>query len=306
MLLVGAVPVFADIDSDRYCLDPGDCERRITPRTRALIPVHLGGQMADMPALEALARKHDLFLVEDSAQAIDGRWDGRASGSWGDFGSFSFQANKTITAGEGGLLTTDDPDLAEKATAYRAFGRFAAPVATTGGRSSGLMSQRLSGNYRLSEIQAAVLLAQLERFPEEDARRQENAERLTGLLAQVPGVRHVRVASEGSKHAYYYYVVRYDPECFAGRRPDVLARALAAEGIPFVPGDAVPTYRHPVFRHQDVPSCPVAEEACNRTLILRHQVLLAPGEAMGQIAEALAKVQALAGELEARPASVSA
>jgi dTDP-4-amino-4,6-dideoxygalactose transaminase len=326
VLMVGAVPVFADIDPGSYCLDVRDCARRITPRTRALIPVHLGGQMADMSAIAALAEKHGLAIVEDSAQAIDARWDNRPSGSWGAYGSFSFQANKTITSGEGGLLATDDPDLAEKASAFRAFGRFTTPGAATAGRSSGLLSQRLSGNYRLSEIQAAVLLGQLERFPEEDAARQENAAQLTRLLAQMPGVRHVRVDRERSKHAYYYYVIQYDPARFAGVKPAPLARALAAEGIPFVPGDAMPTYRHPVFRAEnlapslpaatlehyrkafdlDNPGCPNAESACERTLILRHQVLLAPAAAMAQIAEALAKVQACAGELAAQAAGVPA
>ncbi len=317
VLLVGAVPVFADIDPRSYCLDPRDCARRIGPRTRAVIPVHLGGQMADMTALSKLARDHDLAVVEDGAQAIGARWDGRNAGAWGSFGSFSFQSNKTITSGEGGLLATDDPDLAEKAAAYRAFGRFASPGAAPTGRSSGLMSRGLSGNYRLSELQSAALLGQLEKFPEQDARRQRNAAHLTGGLRRVPGVEQVRLDDHDSRHAYYYYLLRYDPARFAGLNPGTLARALAAEGAPFIPGDAVPTYRHPVFRPEslersispeqlehyrravdlDDPRCAAAEEACGRTLILRHQVLLAEAGDMDQIAEALAKVQSRAGEL---------
>ena len=317
VLMVGAVPVFADIDPRSYCLDPSDCARRITPRTRAIIPVHLGGQMADMDALSALARAHELALVEDSAQAIDARWMGRRSGAWGDFGSFSFQSNKTITSGEGGLLATDDAELAEKATAYRAFGRFAAAAGHVGDRSSSLVSQRLSGNHRLSELQSAVLLGQLEKFPGQDAQRQENASFLTRRLAQVRGVEHIRCDRGDSKHGYYYYLLRYDPARFAGAPPDLLARALAAEGIPFVPGDAAPVYRHPVFRPENLQRslapqtlehyrqvvegvrCPAAEEACTRTLILRHQVLLAKSADMEQIAEAVAKVQAGAHELAA-------
>jgi dTDP-4-amino-4,6-dideoxygalactose transaminase len=319
VLMVGAVPVFADIDPRSYCLDSRDCARRITPRTRAIIPVHLGGQMAGMTTIAKVAREHSLAIVEDSAQAIDARWEGRNAGAWGDFGSFSFQANKTITSGEGGLLATDDPDLAEKATAYRAFGRFASPGTSPAGRSSGLMSQRLSGNYRLSELQSAVLLGQLEKFPEEDARRQRSATHLTRQLATVAGVEHVRVDGRDSKHAYYYYLVRYDPAQFASATPSLLARALVAEGAPFVPGDAVPTYGHPVFRPENLErsispellkqyrravdpdghACPAAEEACGRTLILRHQVLLADPGDMDQIVEALAKVQSRAGDLAA-------
>jgi dTDP-4-amino-4,6-dideoxygalactose transaminase len=320
VLMVGAAPVFADIDPRSYCLDPIDCARRITPRTRALIPVHLGGQMAEMDALTELARRYGLAVVEDSAQAIDARWMGRRSGAWGDFGSFSFQSNKTITCGEGGLLATDDPDLAEKATAYRAFGRFAAPSAGAGDRSSSLVSHKLSGNHRLSELQSAVLLGQLEKFPAQDALRQENAAYLTRRLAGVRGVHHVRYDRSGSKHAYYYYLLRYDPESFGGAPPDLLARALAAEGVPFVPGDAAPIYRQPVFKPENLERslapqtlehyrgviggirCPAAEEACTRTLILRHQVLLASSADMDQIVEAVAKVQAGAHELEGHAA----
>jgi dTDP-4-amino-4,6-dideoxygalactose transaminase len=318
VLMVGAVPVFADIDPKNYCLDPIDCERKITARTRAMIPVHLGGQMADMEALRALAQHHGLSIIEDSAQAIGAAWAGRRSGSWGDLSSFSFQSNKTITSGEGGLVATDDETLAEKVIAYRAFGRLKSAGQKTAGRSSELMSQHLSGNHRLSEWQSAVLLGQLEKFPEQDAKRQKNAAFLTRRLAQVPGAEHVRCDALGSKHAYYYYLVRYDPVHFAGARPDLLARALAAEGVPFLPSDNVPIYRHPVFEPDQLqgtvlsptlehyrravdlrdPGCPAAETACRCTLILRHQVLLAEQVDMDDIVEALGKVQAHAGELE--------
>jgi dTDP-4-amino-4,6-dideoxygalactose transaminase len=317
VLMIGAVPVFVDIDPKSYCLDPTDCERKITARTRAMIPVHLGGQMADMEALHALAQRHGLAILEDCAQAIDAAWAGRKAGAWGDLGSFSFQSNKTITSGEGGLLATNDEILAEKITAYRAFGRFKSAGQKSAGRSSEVMSQRLSGNNRLSEWQSAVLLGQLEKFPEQDAKRQNNAVYLTQRLAQVKGTKHVRHDAPGSKHGYYYYLVRYDSELFAGLTPDLLARALVAEGIPFLPSDSVPLYRHPVFDPDQLqgavpsqtlehyrqavdlrdPRCPVVEEACRRTLILRHQVLLAEQADMDDIVEALGKVQARASEL---------
>ncbi len=325
-LMVGAVPVFADIDPRNYCLDPIDCERKITPRTRALIPVHLGGQMADMQALKVLAQRHNLAILEDSAQAIGATWAGRNSGAWGDVASFSFQSNKTLTSGEGGLVAADDQALAEKITAYRTFGRFSLSSPNMGDRSSGFLSQRLSGNYRLSEWQSAVLLGQLERFPQQDAKRQKNAAFLTRRLAELKGVEHIRLEAEGSKHAYYYYLVRYDPKLFAEGTPELVARALAAEGVPFIPGDSVPLYRHPVFdpdnlqgavssqtlehyrRAVDIrdPGCPAAEAACGCTLILRHQVLLAEESDMNDIAEAVAKVQANACELAPLKAGANA
>lgn len=317
VLMVGAVPVFADIDPRSYCLDPADCARKITPRTRAMIPVHLGGQMADMQALKALAQRHQLAILEDGAQAIGASWAGRNSGAWGDVASFSFQSNKTLTSGEGGLVATDDEALAAKVMAYRTFGRFTRSASNMGDRSSGFLSQRLSGNYRLSEWQSAVLLGQLEKFPQQDAKRQKNAAFLTRRLAELKGVEHIRLEAEGSKHAYYYYLVRYDPAAFAGAPPDLVARVLAAEGVPFIPGDSVPLYRHPVFDPENLknavpaetlehyrravdlrnPGCPAAEDACRCTLILRHQVLLAEESDMNDIAEAIAKVQAHAHEL---------
>jgi dTDP-4-amino-4,6-dideoxygalactose transaminase len=314
VLMVGGIPVFADIDADSYCLDPKDVAQRIGPYTRAILPVHLGGQMADMSALQELAQTSHLAIVEDAAQAIDATWNGKKAGCWGQLGTFSFQANKTITAGEGGLVTTNDPDLAEKVVAHRAFGRYRGPIEA---RSSAMLSKSLSSNYRLSELQAAVLLAQLERFPHQDARRQANAARLTKEVQKIPGIRHIRSGTSLSKHGYYYYLIRYDPAQYGRVDPDTLCKALHAEGIPFVSGDRQPIYRHPVFESEnlagvlcpsvlqkyretvnlDQPGCPVTEEACACTLILRHQVLLAEEDEMGDIAEALWKVQKNRNEL---------
>lgn len=319
VLMVGAVPVFADIDPETYCLDPRDAAQRIGTRTRVILPVHLGGQMADMAAIRKVAERYGLAIVEDCAQAINASWEGRKAGTWGEMGTFSFQSNKTMTCGEGGLVLTDTSELAEKVTAMRAFGRF---QDQSGERSSALRSQRLSSNYRLSEFQAAVLLAQLERFPGQDARRQANAALLTGRIRQIPGLRHVNKAGVESRHGYYYYMIRYDPEHFGHLSPEVLCRALNAEGIPFVQGDESPVYRHPVFqpanlagsicdealkRYLDAvdlenPQCPAAEEICGCTLILRHQVLLGEEQEMDDIAEALLKVQENIDELKQRDA----
>jgi dTDP-4-amino-4,6-dideoxygalactose transaminase len=308
VLMVGGIPVFADMDPQSYCLDPRDVNRRIGVNTRAVIPVHLGGHMADMSAFEDLAKAKGLALVEDSAQAIDAAWKGRKAGTWGDLGTYSFQANKTITSGEGGLVMTNNPGLAERAEAFRAFGRARGPGAE---RSSDLGSKWLSSNYRLSEFQAAVLLAQLERFPVQDARRQTNASRLSSGIHEIPGVRHVRVDHPEMKHGYYYYLIRYEPEQFGDLEPVELSKALQAEGIPFVPGDRKPIYRHPVFEIQnlaeflspqilekyreavdlDHPQCPATEEACGCTLILRHQVLLGEPRDVDDIVEALWKVR---------------
>ena len=308
VLMVGAVPIFADININSYCLEPRDIAHRITPNTRVILPVHLGGQMADMRAIGALAKNHSLAVLEDCAQAIDAALDDKKAGTWGNIATFSFQSNKTITSGEGGLIMTDNAQLAEKIVALRAFGRFKGKEAV---RSSDLTCQQLSSNYRLSEFQSAVLLGQLERFPDQDGRRQSNAVRLTEGIHEIPGMRHVRLNESNMKHGYYYYLVRYDPGEFGDLELDSLCGALNAEGIPFVPGDRKPLYRHPVFQPENLadylcpqvleryikavdlvhPDCPATEEACERTLLLRHQVLLGEPEDMDDIVAAMRKVQ---------------
>jgi dTDP-4-amino-4,6-dideoxygalactose transaminase len=308
VLVVGAIPIFADMEPSSYCLDPKDVARRITPRTRAIIPVHLGGHMTDMPSLMEIAEKKRIPVIEDCAQAIDSSLEEKKAGKWGALGTFSFQSNKTITSGEGGLITANDPALAERVVALRAFGRFRTGK---GVRSSDLTCQQVSSNYRLSEFQSAVLLAQLEKFPKQDARRQASAHRLTERLREIPGITHVLKQGVRMKHGYYYYLVRYDPAFFADAQPERLCEALNAEGIPFVPGDRKALYRHPVFQAEnlagvlspevlnhyrqaanvDNPDCPETEKACACTLILRHQVLLGEDKDMDDIVEALWKVQ---------------
>jgi len=310
VLMVGGIPVFADIDLDTYCISVDDVERKISSKTRAIIPVHLGGQMADMPALMNIAEEKGLRVIEDCAQAIGASIDGKKAGTWGDLGTFSFQANKTITAGEGGLVLTSNEVLGERVKALTAFGRIGGQDLE---RSSAFTSVMLSSNYRLSELQAAVLLAQLNRFPDLDKHRQENALYLTEELEKIPGIRHVRSRGRRGHHGYYYYLISFDPDCFEQLTSEELSRLLVAEGVPFLPGDSTPIYRQPVFQPENLegavcpgvlkeyrrrvnlsdPGCPNAEFACRTTLVLRHQVLLGDRRDMNDIVEALAKVQRL-------------
>jgi len=314
VLMVGAVPVFADIHPQSYCLDPEDVQRRIGSHTRVIMPVHLAGHMADMPQLIKIAEQNKLSIIEDCAQAIDADLEHKKAGTWGDLGTFSFQSNKTLTCGEGGLILTNDSQLAEKVVALRAFGRFREKQFV---RSSDLTCQQLSSNYRLSEFQSAVLLGQLEKFPAEDSRRQANARRLTAGIDEIPGLVHVRVDGLSMKHGYYYYLLKYEPEAYANHSPEEICAALNAEGIPFVPGDRKPLYAHPVFgvknlsttlspeaikRYQQAvnlsdPGCPATEQACRCTLILRHQVFLGRSADMDDIVEALWKVYKNINEL---------
>jgi dTDP-4-amino-4,6-dideoxygalactose transaminase len=245
-LVWGGVPVFVDVKLGTYCMDPIDAARKITPRTRAMIPVHLAGNAADMDALLALARRHSLKVIEDAAQALGVRYRGRPVGSIGDMGVFSLTEMKTITCGEGGVLVTDDPELALRARLIRNHGEAAA--------SMGWMDDIVGLNFRLTEIQAAVALAQLEALDQRNAHRHANA---TFLLDRLR-LQHLVPPHPEEGSDPIWYILKW---IWKGEMPrDVLAARLAAEGIPVTPGYPRLLHRHPLFVRRFGPaSCPVAE-----------------------------------------------
>jgi len=186
VITANATPVFADIELDTLNLDPKAVEALITPRTRAIIPVHFAGLPADMDAIMAIAQRHNLIVIEDAAHAHGAEYKGRRAGSIGHMGSFSFQSSKNLTAGEGGFITTNDPELAERCRSIHNCGR----------RPGHAWYEHfvISGNYRLSEIQGALLNAQLQRLEEQARRRDENGRYLTEHLGQIPGIKPQRIA----------------------------------------------------------------------------------------------------------------
>ncbi len=224
VLKVNALPVFVDIDPDTYCIDPQAVEAAITPRTRAVIPVHFGGHPADMDALLEICQKRNLALVEDAAHAHGAVWNNRKIGALGKFGSFSFQSSKNMTCGEGGMLLTNDQRLAEAADSLHTCGR------PTHGQ--WYEHHTLGGNYRLTEFQSALLLAQLDRLPGQVSRRESSAQVLDRELARIPGIRPQRRDPRCTVHAHHLYIFRVDLRQFGQiRLPDFVA-ALRAEGIP--------------------------------------------------------------------------
>src|ERR1043166_6391383 len=235
-LEVGAVPVFADIDPHTYTLDPASVEACITPRTRAIVPVHLGGRPADMDALMALARRHDLVVIEDAAQAWGASWQGRKAGTLGHAAGFSFQSSKNITAGEGGIILTNDA----------AIGALAQSLSNCGRQPDGLWYAHyvLGGNYRLSEFHGAVLRVQLRRYPPQLASRQANAAYLEQALSEVPGITTLRQDARVTSHAYHLLVLRYQAEAFGGASRERFLTAMCAEGIDGMHmGYSLPVYR---------------------------------------------------------------
>ena len=175
-----ATPIFADIELDNFNLDPRAIEAAITPRTKAVIPVHMGGLPVNMDAILDIARRHRLTVIEDAAHAHGAAYRGRRVGAIGQLGSFSFQSTKNLTSGEGGIILTNDDELAERCRSIHNCGRIA------GG--AWYEHHVMSGNYRLGEFQGAILNAQLTRFDAQAETRERNGKHLAERLAQLPGV----------------------------------------------------------------------------------------------------------------------
>lgn len=236
------VPVFADVEPGSFNLDPTDVARRVGPRTRAIMPVHLAGNPCDMAALMKLAGEHGLRVIEDCAQAWGARWQGRMVGTIGDFGCYSFNDYKHLSTGEGGVVGTNDEALGDGLSKWgdKHYDR------VTGGRDP----VTLSPNYRITEPQSAIAAAQLERHDAIVARRRELAARLTAGLAGVPGLR-LPAEAPGDTHSRWFYLVRVDAARFRASR-DVVAQALLAEGVQCESGYIPrPVYRYPVFQNHD-------------------------------------------------------
>jgi dTDP-4-amino-4,6-dideoxygalactose transaminase len=303
VLAVNATPVLVDVDADTLCIDSAAAEAAITDRTKAIVAVHVAGASCDLDALTELCARGGLRLIEDCAHAHGTFWRGRGVGSWGDFGSFSMQQSKLMTAGEGGVLICNDEAMRDRAWAYadcgRVKGKWFYHHATVG------------SNLRMTEWQGAVLRAQLERFPEQNRIRNENAVALNAALDEIDGIRtpcrDPRMDSQGN----YCFVFHYDSDRFAGLPLHRFEAALAAEGIPM--GVSYPSLSDlAVFRSANfgprlrsrAPAIdyaslhlPRAEAAAASTVWLQHRLLLAEREDVLDVARAVARIQSHAGDL---------
>lgn len=307
VLQVNAVPIFVDIDPGTYNIDTNKIEAAITERTRAIEVVHFGGQPVQMDEVMNIAKKHNLAVVEDAAHAHGSSYKNTRVGAIGDIGSFSFQASKNMTAGEGGLITTNDKQLATMCDSLLWAGREV-------GR-PWYEFHRLGWNYRITEFQAAILSAQLERLEEQNKTRTENATYLTSLLNNIHGITPCTVLPSTTEHSYHIYMFKYDSTEFKGKNRTDFLDALNAEGIPCFSGYTFPLYKNPMFINKDfykggypvVPGyardinyadfealCPVSEKACNEEAVwLEHRLFLGIKSDMDDIATAITKVQEL-------------
>jgi perosamine synthetase len=260
---LGATPVLADSDPAHWCIDPEDVARRVTPKTRALMPVDLYGHPADMDALGEIAAEHDLVIVEDAAEALGATYHGRPAGSLGTLGVLSFYGNKLITTGEGGAVLTDDLALAERA-------RFLRDQAMDPDRR--YWHGELGFNYRITNLQAALGVAQLERLDELLARKRAVAAAYQAGLADVPGV-SVQEEAEWASSSWWMTTVRVDGSNGIDR--DELATRLRAAGVDTRPA-FVPLHLLPHLRQAG--SLPVAEAVGNEGLSLPSGTTLSDAE----------------------------
>ncbi|HUT90448.1 MAG TPA: DegT/DnrJ/EryC1/StrS family aminotransferase [Thermoguttaceae bacterium] len=296
---VNATPVFADLQLDTFNIDPAAIEAAITPRTRVIVPVHLGGLPCDMDAILDVARRHSLMVLEDCAHAHGAAYKGRRVGSFGNMAMFSFQGSKNLNSGEGGIVLTSDDELAARLWSLHNCGR----------RPGRAWYEHfvLGGNNRLSEFQGAILHAQWERFEEQAQRREENGLYLDERLSSIPGIHPQARTADCTRHAYHLFPFRIDPAELGASR-EAFLEALNGEGIPAAAAYPVPLYRQPVFEQllfgpytgyrnarpdldYKQTSCPNCETiSFTQGVWLEHRLLLGTRQDMDDVADAIRKV----------------
>jgi len=308
VLLQHALPVFVDTDPETFLIDAAKTEDLITERTRAMIPVHIGGNVADMDTLLAVSKKHKIPVIEDACQAHFAEWRGKRVASLGDTGCFSFQVTKNLSGGEGGALMTDREDLIEYAGSFHSCGR---PWRVK----SGFSYVRNGSNLRMTEFQGALLLEQLKRVEAQSTIREENAAHLTKRLEAIPGIHPAKHYEGTTRNAFHLYMFRYDSEAFGGLSRDRFRKALSAEGIPNSPG-YTPLYEQPFLKEAlysrgflnvygkkgideyfERIACPKNDQLCTEGVWFTQNMLLGPRSDMDDIADAIEKIHANAKEL---------
>ena len=243
VLLTGAVPIFADIDDEIFCLDPASVEQRITPRTRGIMAVNLYGHPARLRELNALAERHGLFLLEDNAQSPLASIDGQYSGTFGIASVFSLNRHKVMQCGEGGVVITDDDEVAERCRLMRNHGEVL--VADLGIDD---IVNTIGLNYRMTNMEAAVATEQLKKLPQLTEQRIALADHLTARLAEIPGITPPKVLP-GYRHVYYFHTMKYDA-VETGIPRDLFVKAVQAEGFQLAAGYVKPLYLEPLYQRR--------------------------------------------------------
>jgi dTDP-4-amino-4,6-dideoxygalactose transaminase len=314
ILQTGAMPVFVDIDPETFQIDADKIEAKITPRTKAILPVHIYGLPADMIRIMEIAGKHDLIVVEDACQAWLAEIDHKKVGTFGNAGCFSFQNSKNLPIGEGGAIVSDNEAFMDRCYSYHNYGN---PYGTMIGElSSGTV---IAGTkLRMAEYQAAIGLVQLKRLEEQTAKRIENAEYLKSQIKGIPGILPYKLNPKVTRAAFHIFPLRYKKEEFKGLPRDRFLKALQAEGITCHAGyrplnkmpyleDAFKTKNFKLMypeemldykKYMERNQCPATDQLCEETVLFGQNMLLAEKSDMDDIAAAIEKVKKNAEEIK--------
>ena len=314
VLFANALPVMVDVDPGTYCLDPVLTEAAITPKTRAIVAVHMGGHPADLDALSDLARERGIHLIEDSAHAHGSEWRLKKIGTFGTAATFSFQASKLMTAGEGGIIVSNDDRFERQARSVHDCGRMPGEW---------FYSHFIYGsNYRLSEWQGAVLNVQLGRLEEQTVHRHRNGRVLDKLFADIPGITPQECDSRCTRNGQYAYIFHFDSAHFAGISTENFIAALNAEGIP-TQASYPPLHELDCFRSGEYRKClsgaqsterhdflgqqfPHTQRAAWETVWIPQFALLGDEEDMHETAGAIRKIQQNSKTIAHRASQVTA
>ena len=314
VLFANALPVLVDVDPETYCIDPALAEAAITPRTKAIIAVHMGGHPADLDRLQELCKRNGLYLVEDSSHAHGSEWQGRKIGTFGMAGTFSFQASKLMTAGEGGMIISNDDAFEVQARSVHDCGRMPGEW---------FYSHFIYGsNYRLSEWQGAVLMVQLSRLEEQTRHRHRNGRLLDKLLGEIPGITPQTCDARCTRNGQYAYIFHVDKKQFGGISTENFIAALNAEGIP-TQASYPPLHELDCFRNGEYRKClsgaqaaekhafleqsfPHTQRAAWETVWIPQFALLGDEDDMREISGAISKIQKNAAEIAANASQATA
>jgi len=305
-----ALPVFVDSDRETFQMDATKIESVVTERTKAIIPVHLGGSAVDLDKVLQSAGNHKIPVVEDACQAHLAEWRGRKVGTWGTAGCFSFQASKNLNSGEGGAVITNDDEFVEICRNFHNQGR-----PRQAGAPQFNYSVSRGSNLRLSEFQGNLLLAQMTRLEQQSRRRTENAEYLTRLLREVSGIQPAKMHEGCTRNAYHLYMFRYQKEHFANLDRAKFMKALDKEGVPCSGGygplnrdnyvRSLLKSRHykRIYSEKDLGQweernqCPENDRLCQEAVWFTQNMFLGTRSSMDQIAEAIRRIQKHAAEI---------
>jgi len=297
-----ALPVFADTDPETFQINPDKIEERINENTKAILPVHILGLPANMDKINAIAKKHNLRVIEDACQAWMAEWRGKKCGTLGDLGCFSFQNSKHIPCGEGGAIIGDDDEIMDRCFSYHNCGRPYGSVKSTSGYPI------IGTNRRMTEYQAAILLSQMKRLEKDTQIRNENAHYLTSKIKDIPGIIPHKLYEGVTRAAYHLYPFRYKKEQFNNISREKFLSALSAEGIP-CSGGYGPQYRDGLIevalnsknfkrafsnerlnRYRRELHYPDNDQLCQEAVWLSQNLLLTTKNDMDDIADAISKI----------------